>query len=180
MTTVSTLVGLEPSTATLSPTEVVTALRALSDGEKAALIKVARAYAARTDYSHEDLFQEAVCRVLSGARSWPRNVAVMSFLVGVMRSIAWEWRSAPQAEAGDAADPQSGESNAIASIDLVKIVKLFDDDPVAQRVVIAMMEGARGQELQDLCGLSKTAYESKRTKIRRRIEKSMLWHRSRT
>jgi hypothetical protein len=33
------------------------------------------------------------------------------------------------------------------------------------------MEGARGQELQDLCGLGKTEYESKRTKIRRRIEK---------
>ena len=34
-----------------------------------------------------------------------------------------------------------------------------------------MMEGARGQELQQLSGLSKTDYESKRTKIRRRIEK---------
>ena len=78
-----------------------------------------------------------------------------------------------QAAAGDAADPQSGEGNAIASIDLVKIVQLFDDDPVAQRVVIAMMEGARGQELQDLSGLAKTEYESKRRKIRRRIEK--LW-----
>jgi hypothetical protein len=34
-----------------------------------------------------------------------------------------------------------------------------------------MMEGARGAELQELSGLDKIDYESKRTKIRRRIEK---------
>jgi hypothetical protein len=40
-------------------------------------------------------------------------------------------------------------------------------------IVRGMMEGARGQELQELSGLDGTDYESKRTKIRRRIEK--LW-----
>jgi len=157
--------------ATLSQAEAAKALKALSDGDKTALIKIARAYAARTCYGHEDLLQEAICRVLSGARAWPRDVPALAFLAGVMRSIAWEWRSPPQGEAPDAADPRSGEGGAIAAIDIGKIVALFDDDPVAQKIVIGMMEGARGQELQDLCGLSKTEYESKRTKIRRRIEK---------
>jgi DNA-directed RNA polymerase specialized sigma24 family protein len=165
------MAGFEPSVATLSQAEVVKTLRALTDGDKTALMKIARAYATKTSYGHEDLFQEAICRILSGARAWPRKVPVLSFLVGVMRSIAWEWRSEPQGEAGDAADPRSGEGRAIASIDIVKIIALFNDDPMAQKIVIGMMEGARGQELQDLCGLGKTEYESKRTKIRRRIEK---------
>jgi hypothetical protein len=34
-----------------------------------------------------------------------------------------------------------------------------------------MMDGARGEELQALSGPGKVAYESKRTKIRRRVEK---------
>jgi hypothetical protein len=88
-----------------------------------------------------------------------------------MRSIAWEWRSEPRGDPTDVADPQSGEARAIASLDVIKVIALFDDDPVAQKVVIGMMEGARGQELQDLSGLGKTEYESKRTKIRRRVEK---------
>jgi hypothetical protein len=171
MTTVSTAVGFEPSTAILSQAEAVKTLKALTDGDKTALMKIARAYATKTSYGYEDLFQEAICRVLGGTRAWPRGVPVLSFLAGVMRSIAWEWKSEPHGEARDAADPRSGEGRAIASIDVVKIIALFDDDPMAQKIVIGMMEGARGQELQELSGLSKTDYESKRTKIRRRIEK---------
>lgn len=171
MTTVSASVGFESSTAARSQAEVINELKALTDGDKTALMKIANAFATKTYYSHEDLFQEAICRVLSGTRTWPRDVAALSFFVGVMRSIAWEWRSEEQDEPPDVADPRSSERHAIASVDVTKIIALFDDDPIAQKIVIGMMEGARGQELQDLCGLSKTAYESKRTKIRRRIEK---------
>jgi len=51
---------------------------------------------------------------------------------------------------------------------------LFADDPAAQAIVRGMLDGARGQELQALSGLGKIDYESKRTKIRRRIEKLSL------
>lgn len=173
MTTFSTAVGCEPSTAILSQGEVVKTLKALTDGDKTALMKIARAYATKTCYGHEDLLQEAICRVLSGARAWPRGLPVLSFLVGVMRSIAWEWRGEPQGEAQDVVDPRTGEGGVMASIDVVKIIALFGDDPVAQKIVVGIMEGARGQELQELSGLDKTGYESKRTKIRRRIEKLM-------
>jgi hypothetical protein len=63
------------------------------------------------------------------------------------------------------------ERNANAAIDAAKIVALFDDDPFARNMVAAMMDGARGEELQAISRLGKVAYESKRTKIRRRIEK---------
>jgi RNA polymerase sigma-70 factor (ECF subfamily) len=170
MTTVSTAIEIEPATA-LSPDEVAKAIRALTDADKTALMKIARVYARKTPYGHEDLFQEAVCRVLSGARAWPRHLPALSFLVGVVRSIAWEWRCDPAGEVSDPVDPRTGEGGAIAAIDVGKILALFADDPVAQAIVMGMMEGARGHELMDLSGLSRTDYESKRTKIRRRIEK---------
>ena len=70
----------------------------------------------------------------------------------------------------DAADV-GGEACVIASLDVVKVLAQFDDDPTAQFIVRGMREGARGQELLELSGLVKIIiHESKRTKIRRRIE----------
>jgi hypothetical protein len=61
--------------------------------------------------------------------------------------------------------------SATARIDVRKMLALFDDDPVAQKIFIAMLEGARGEELRELSGLSAKDYETKRTKMRRRLEK---------
>ena len=177
MTTVSTIglsaTGPEPAAAILSPAEAGAAIRALAAADKIALMKIARLYARKTPYDHEDLLQEAMCRVLSGARAWPRDLAALPFLWGVVRSIAWEWRNETPDAMPDGADPAGEERRAIAGLDVAKIIALFDDDPAAQSIVRGMMEGARGAELQELSGLDKTDYESKRTKIRRRIEK--LW-----
>ena len=175
MTTVSTIgistTGAEPAAAILSPAEAEAAIRALTAADKIALLKIARLYARKTPYEHEDLLQEAMCRVLQGARAWPRHLAALPFLWGVVRSIAWEWKKETPDAMPDGADPGGEERRAIAGLDVHKIIALFDDDPAAQIIVRGMMEGARGQELQDLSGLDKTDYESKRTKIRRRIEK---------
>jgi len=177
MTTVSTIglptTGAESAAAALSPAEAGAAIRALAAADKIALMKIARLYARKTPYDHEDLLQEAMCRVLSGARAWPRGLAALPFLWGVVRSIAWEWRHETLDALPDGGDPAGEERRAIASLDVAKVLALFDDDPAAQLIVRGMMEGARGAELQELSGLDKTEYESKRTKIRRRIEK--LW-----
>jgi DNA-directed RNA polymerase specialized sigma24 family protein len=176
MTTVSTI-GFSttgPAAAILSPAEAAAAVRSLTVADKTALMKIARLYAKKTPYDHEDLLQEAICRVLGGARSWPRDVQALPFLWGVVRSIAWEWKKQVPDQEPDGADPEAEERRAIASLDAVKIVALFDDDPAAQVIVHGMLEGARGQELQELSGLEKTEYESKRTKIRRRVEKLSL------
>jgi DNA-directed RNA polymerase specialized sigma24 family protein len=176
MTTVSTLgfATSEPAAATLSPAEAAAAIRALTVADKTALMKIARLYAKKTPYDHEDLLQEALCRVLAGARAWPRHVAAVAFLWGVVRSIAWEWKAQALDCAPDGVDPDGEERRAIARFDVAKILALFHDDPAAQAIVRGMLDGARGQELQALSGLDKTAYESKRTKIRRRIENLAL------
>jgi hypothetical protein len=63
--------------------------------------------------------------------------------------------------------------SAAARIDARKMLALFDDDPVAQKIFVAMLEGARGEELRAINGLSAKDYETKRTKMRRRLEKMM-------
>src|SRR5262245_24641668 len=52
--------------ATLSANEVTAAIAALSDADKTALVKIARFYGRKSRYAHEDLIQEAICRVLEG------------------------------------------------------------------------------------------------------------------
>jgi DNA-directed RNA polymerase specialized sigma24 family protein len=171
MTTLSITFESEASTAALSQAELIAIIQALGEADKIALMKIARLYARRTPFDHDDLLQEAICRVLSGKRVWARGVPVRSFLVGVMRSIAWEWKSEPHEAVVDAPDPGCGEPPMMASIDSAKIVAMFADDLVAQKIVLGMMEGARGEDLQRSSGLGKVEYESKRKKIRRRIEK---------
>jgi|SRR5215469_488865 len=169
--------GTESIIAHHSPSEALEAIRSLSDRDKTVLIKVARAYARtrKTRYDHQDLFHEAIARILEGKRGWPQGVGILPFLCGVMRGIAWDWRTQVYEEATEASSgPEEG--NAIARLDAQKFVALFADDVIAQQIVVGIMEGARGEELWEQSGLSKTEYESKRRKIRRRIEKLWLEH----
>jgi DNA-directed RNA polymerase specialized sigma24 family protein len=163
--------GMSPDVGRLSLCRVESTLASLSDGEMIALMKIARLYARKTPYDREDLIQEAFARVLSGRRAWTKGTGPVLFLGGVIRSIAWEWKSEGPLDARPSTDLKMEERNANAAIDAAKIVTLFDDDAVARNMVAAMMDGARGEELQAISGLGKVAYESKRTKIRRRVEK---------
>lgn len=156
---------------TLSPAEVSRALRDLSAEEKTMLVKIARAYAGKTSYSHEDLIQEALTRVLEGKRTWPRKLPVAVFLRGVMRSIASDWIAERRDDAVDVDDIGYVNHAAAARIDVQKICALFADDPIAQKIFVATLEGVRGQELRQLSGLAPKDYETKRTKMRRRLEK---------
>jgi hypothetical protein len=163
--------AITSTTATLSQLEVELAVARLNDGEKTALMKIAMLFARKTPYDHNDLVQEAFARILGGRRLWPRDANTLLFLGGVIRSIAWEWKRERPFEVTGMTDVAVQERNANAAIDAIRIIALFDDDTIAKKMVIAMMDGARGEELLSISGLGRTEYESKRTKIRRRIEK---------
>jgi RNA polymerase sigma-70 factor (ECF subfamily) len=155
----------------LATAEITNLINTLRDGEKTAIVKIARLYARKTSYGHEDLLQESYCRVLDGRRGWLRGVPAVPFFHGVMRSIAWEWKREFTSQEIDIGDEGAVERGTLAKIDMMKILALFDDDPAARKIVLEMMDGARGEELQESSGLNPTEYESKRRKIRRRIEK---------
>jgi DNA-directed RNA polymerase specialized sigma24 family protein len=169
-----TRASIAPPGANLSPHEIAVAIEALTDAEKTALVKIARFYSQRTQYAHEDLVQEAICRVLEGRRAWPRELPGKVFLGGVMRSIAWEWKDEMVETESDAGDDGAGERGTNALLDAKSIIAQFNDDSPAQSIVVGMMEGLRGEELEQASGLTDTEYQSKRKKIRRRLEKIMM------
>jgi hypothetical protein len=152
--------------------EIRVLLQSLTAAEKTALMKVAAVYARKTRYGDRDLIQEAYLRLLDGKRGWPRTVATVPFLCGVMRSIAWDWRAESHHEDIDVDSIGSEHHAAAAKLDAQKLIEMFGDDPIAQKILAAMMEGARGEELRQVSELDETEYESKRRKIRRRLEKA--------
>jgi hypothetical protein len=183
--------GIETTLPPLSEAEVRKEINSLTRGERTKLIKIASYYAWKGRISFEEpdeLVHEAICRVLEGKREWPRDLEKLGFLAGVIKSIAGDRRRAlertvPLNEESEVREARRGlmdyegtEARKIrAKLDekriMMRIMTLFDDDPIAQQVVIGMVDGARGEELEQASGLSPTEYESKRKKIRRRIEK---------
>jgi DNA-directed RNA polymerase specialized sigma24 family protein len=116
---------------TYSRAEILVAVQSLTVSNKTALIRVARAYARKTSYGHEDLIQEAYMRVLDGKRGWPKNVAAVPFLCGVMRSIAWDWR------------PEDHDEN--ADVELIGYVRRVAE-PVDRERIHAHWPNQRGRE----------------------------------
>ncbi|WP_211230259.1 RNA polymerase sigma factor [Inquilinus limosus] len=125
----------------------------------------------------QELLHEAVLRALDGSRPWPRDVPLIAFLAGIMRSLRSDhWRrqrgatmtlSAQAAEVADQApDPEriAAASQALAAID-----RLFADDPAALAVILGLSQGLSAEEIRRRTGLSETEYESTRKRMRRAL-----------
>jgi len=177
----------------LSEGEILKEIRSLTAGDRTKLMKIASYYLWKGKISFEEpdeLVHEAIDRVLTKKREWPRSLEKIRFLAGVIKSIAGDRRrtlrrdlkrTVPSEQMDKVKDPrhrgtfdhEGPEARGImAKIDLQRIVtSYFDDDPIAQKILLGIADGARGEDLEEASGLSPTEYESKRKKIRRRIEK---------
>lgn len=173
-------------TRTLRPTETALALKLVSEMNLLRLKTVARLHARGLppDVGWDDLLQETLTRVLTGARRIPDGVAPVAFIAGVMRSLRSEhWkrfsaarrrRSAASGHRGypgaelegrDAApDP---ERSLIAAEQLQAIERLFADDPVALKIIDALGEGLAAEQIRDTLSLTRTEYDSARKRMRR-------------
>jgi RNA polymerase sigma-70 factor (ECF subfamily) len=155
----------------LSRAEIDNAIKALTAAEKTKIVKIAAQYAKMTPYEAEDLHQEAWLRAMDGRRKWPRGLPATKFFWGVMRSIAWDWKRRDDPLDKDIGDKGAVERTLLDRNHAMKTIEALDGDSIAQKILVAIMEGARGEELLKLSGLSPTDYESKRKKIRRRSER---------
>jgi DNA-directed RNA polymerase specialized sigma24 family protein len=162
--------GIDPTLPPLSEPEVRNEINSLTAGERTKLIRIASYYARISFEEPDELVHEAICRVLEGKREWPRDLEKLRFLAGVIKSIAGDRKRAlertvpldEEREIGEARrglmDYEGTEARGIrAKLDVKRIMIFFADDPIAH--------------LERASGLSPTEYESKRKKIRRRIEK---------
>lgn len=169
-------------TATL--TEVAEALHAMSQADRVRLAHFARLRASGLPgWDWEDLLHEAIDRVLSGSRAWPRSVPLIAFMCGTIRSIAgdlWrERRNSPDAGSqatsedqgeGDLPDDSPGpERQVMARRTLERILDLFDGDDEALAIVKGLADGSGPEEIQISRGMTVKSYASAQKRIRRRI-----------
>jgi RNA polymerase sigma-70 factor (ECF subfamily) len=146
---------------------------------------LARSFCFKTGWGFEDLLQEAIVRTLQGTRNCPSDVDVMKHLVDTMSSIADGEREKahnqvphmPTTQPGvmDAAEPASAEwsaeENLVYEGGRAEILAIFDDDPVARELVEGILARFDTEQLKELTGLQGTAYNTKRTLVRRRLLK---------
>ena len=184
------------SVGSLSRNEVESAILAFTGDELLRLRTISWKYAPRCKLEGDDLLQEAIVRALDGSRKCPANISVVKFLAEAMRSIAHGESEKIEnqvvtvsllgandhdGEAFDPPDPSpSIEENVIneeineesAAIVHDGILSLFQDGTPERDMVDGIIDGWSADELRELLNLDKTAYESMRRLIRRRINKA--------
>jgi DNA-directed RNA polymerase specialized sigma24 family protein len=176
-------------TKVVTPAESALALRVVTEMELLRLKTIAKLHARGLppDVGWDDLLQEALTRVLVGARLPPENVPIVAFLAGIMRSLKSEhWRRVSNRsarlrtlridQASDGArdielrDPApTPERSLSAQQELNTIKQLFAGDVVALKIIAGLAEDLSAEQIRSAHGISKTDYDSARKRMRRTL-----------
>lgn len=187
-----------------SPQEAKAAIEALKPADEARLLSAAKALSAKNGLDDpEGLLREALVRTLAAPpgdlasdqraprhqRRWPRNMALVPFLIGVMSSIASSAAKSnkrspvdrfadveegedidetEQLEAGAAVERVTPERQAAAQEMLNALDDLFKGDEEVRLVLMAMADGLQGQDLRDELGLTETEHNTIRKRMLRK------------
>jgi hypothetical protein len=165
--------------------DIEAAIRAFTDADWARLHMAAKSFVFGTGWDFGDLVQEAQLRTLLGTRNCPVDVDVMKHLIDTMSSIADAERKKAlnrtphipilQVAEHEAMDPPSldwsAEDQLIYAAVIDELLGQFPDDVVAREMVESIIAGFETEEIKQLTGLQGTAYNSKRTLVRRRLLK---------
>ena len=172
----------------LRPAETALALGMVSRMELLRLKTIARVYARGLppDVAWEDLLQEALTRIIVGARKQPEGVTMVAFVAGIMRSLRGEhWRRVSgrggnKAGRQDRIDDQSREielpdtapgpeQSLSAQQELAAIERLFADDPVILKINAGLGQGLSAEQIRAALKISNTDYDSARRRMRRAL-----------
>lgn len=182
--------GLRQKTTTRTKEEIEAAICGLASADYARLESAGRYFGRGAGFEIEDLVQEALMRALDTRRDCPADVPIVVFLIGVIRSLASGEREKDalrhpriptETASADGYTLEIQELYPDAEASLIRdeedarireaFFALFEDDPVAQDILVGIMEDLTAEELRDLTGLDVTAYNTKRRLMRRRINK---------
>jgi hypothetical protein len=147
--------------------------------------------------SPDALINETVSRFLAGDRSWPAGVAFLPCLCNAMKSVANGERelirhdyeipasdlasrdgesddSSNNSITSDGSKVDSAESSVLreerrqaAAADLERIENFFKNDDEVKWVFMGIEDGLLAADVQSISGMSKTTYETARTRLRR-------------
>lgn len=176
----------------LSRAQIADIIRAFTSEDWRRLEKAANYYA-DDHIAWQDLLQSALWRAMDeekADRNCPADVNVVTFLIGIMRSIgSAEWAKRqrrpiqigivnhrrPDQKAADLPDPAMNAEDFMVRQQAARkvydhVISLFDDDPQALAILLGAAEGLKGEKLRARTGVDETTYNNKRRLIRRRID----------
>jgi len=173
----------------LRPSQSALAIGMVSEMELLRLKTIARVYARGLppDMAWDDLLQEALTRVMLGARRQPEGVAMVAFVAGIMRSLKAEhWRRVRKRLGGgeglrvdrtgsgsrevDVRDPAPGlERSLSAQQELTAIERLFADDVLVLKIIAGLGQGLSAEQIRVATGISRIKYDSARRRMRRTL-----------
>lgn len=173
-----------------SQKEAAVALSRLSDADLRRLERIARFRAIGLyELDWQDLLHDAIVRLLDGTRHWPTSVPLIAFLHETMRSIASDhWRrrytnpvilEAQLSRKDNDSNPFLVESVSDPTVDLerdvsvdetlARIMKVFEGDSIAMRVIFGMAVGKSPNEIQTENHISAKQYATTQRRIRRTL-----------
>jgi DNA-directed RNA polymerase specialized sigma24 family protein len=178
--------------------DLYAAVDRLSAADVDRILRVGARLAVGTVYgSAEALFDEAVLRAADIAgerhRPWPLDIPFVPFVIKTMKGLASDDRGGAYArsavplyaetgeivESADLAAQTPGamdqaiidEAAAETKATMQKIATYFADDPAAQMVMMAELDGYRGAAAADVCGLDEKQYVAARKRLNRGFDK---------
>jgi DNA-directed RNA polymerase specialized sigma24 family protein len=183
-----------PNAEHLTYEEVLTAIDALSDLDRAKLDRLERRHLGGTDFAEGDLLHEAICSALFGEKKCPRKTPFVAFLLQSMRNIAGRRRkqlrrqvsiagSATQDEGDDEFDLKDdapgAEEEIICAEDEKRAAEvwaalqsMYKPDEQIQLVVLGWEEGMRGKDLREFVGVTQAELDYVIKRIRRIADKA--------
>jgi len=161
-------------------------LAQFSQADRVRLLLVAQRFAFGCAMIPEDLLQEACSRALAGTRKCKNGLELRAFLVGAMRSIAFDERKKAKTHALDMAvavesiDESEIESasnsieyaieNEDEAVEKVALLReLVKNNENAALVMEGLLDELEPAQIRSATGLTQTQYDSARTYIHRRL-----------
>jgi DNA-directed RNA polymerase specialized sigma24 family protein len=125
----------------------------------------------------EDLLQEVYTQFLSGDRRFPRDVPCLVVLKTAMRSEASNVRKCGRASPidpryetePDAPDRRTPEAELLAHQELAALIATCSGDPDAELVVMAWIDGLKGEAARETTGLGEMAFDAARKRATRKL-----------
>jgi DNA-directed RNA polymerase specialized sigma24 family protein len=169
--------------------EVVAAIDALSDPDRARLDRLELRHLGGTDFAEGDLLQAAICSALLEEKRCPRNTPFIAFLLQSIRNIAGRRRKKLRRQipiaggaTGDvdddefdiqddtpAADEQiiRAENDDRAAEVWARLEPYYREDEQLQLVLLGWEESMRGKELREFVGVTQDRLDYLVKRIRR-------------
>lgn len=127
----------------------------------------------------EDLLQEVYTQFLSGDRRFPRDVPALVVLKTAMRSEASNVRKAGRASPVDAryqietvedpGDRRTPEAEVLAREELEALLTSCSGDPDVALVVMAWIDGLKGEAARESTGLGEMVFDAARKRATRKL-----------